>query len=403
MTINCDNHCHVYINGIYQIENYDWSQPSAINTTIDLDNDVIAVSLISWGGIIAFRSIIDVIDSKIQYNTNSEYWKCINDKPFDNWNINEYDDRHWPLATSYGNGNDIWGNVGYANTTSDWISSDDIASNHVLCRYKPLSTHNKQCLSTLNGNTTLPSLLGKPSLLVVIPGFGKPEIDIKMTILKSNVKKLKESTEFSSVKFHIFQYDTEFEMPVDIAMDPLITIKKEVGILGQFLYKHVTPDYVNDYDYILILLDDVEIVDVSWSELIMMKKLLKYDIASCCLKEGYMSYWDFTRHLIDNNVWIREQSICELFCYMMDTKTYEKYYQFIDNENPWMWGMDLILQSKMNLQCAVFNKFTASHYIRGGHTNADASTKMYDYLAKYNTSWSHEEKQIKMKRVITIP
>jgi hypothetical protein len=242
-----------------------------------------------------------------------------------------------------------------------------------------------------------------PSLLVIIPGFGKPELDIKMTILKNNMNKLITSMDFSSVRIHIFQYDTGFEMPIDIAMNPSVTITKESGILGQFLYKHVTPNYVNQYDYLLILLDDVEIVDVAWSEVIMMKKLLKYDVASCCLKEGFMSFWDFTKHLSDKNIWIREQSICELFCYMMDAKSYEKYYQFIDIQNPWMWGMDLILQSKMNLQCAVFNKFIASHYIRGGHNNADARNQMKSYLDKYNTSWGHEENQIKIKRIITIP
>lgn len=399
ISINCDNHCHVYINGMYQIENYDWSHSSVSNTTINIDNDVIGVSLMSWSGLCAFRSVIDVINSNKRYSTNAINWKCINSKPFDNWNTNDYDDSQWPSATSYGNGSDIWGDLDLYG--AEWISSNDIANNNVLCRYKPLSTHGDQCSVVADTGDLVVKTL--PKLLVVIPGFGRPELDIKIRILRENMKKLKSSTSFSSISYHIFQYDTEFEMPVDIVNDPMVTITVEEGILGQFLHKYSTPNYVYQYDFILILLDDVEIIDVSWNELIMMKKLVDYDVASCCLKEGIMSFWDFTRHLPNKNVWIREQSICELFCYFMDAHTYEKYYEFIDYDNPWMWGMDMIMKSKMNLNCAVFNNFVSNHYIRGGHTNVNASRDMNNYLSKYNTSWEQEEKQIKIKRIITTP
>jgi hypothetical protein len=404
ISINCDNHCQLFINGIYQLENYDWSQYSIVNTTINLDNDVIGVNLVSWSGIIAFRSVLDFYDINKQYGINTANCKCINSKPYSNWNEIDFDDSLWPSAISYGNGNDIWGNVGFLNTSADWISSNDIAGNNVLCRCKPLSLHDSnECLTETIETKLSNSIENK--LLVVIPGFGKPELDLKIKILKENLKRLKSSSEttFSSIRFHIFQYDMEFDMPLDIVNDPMVTITKEVGILGQFLNKHVTPSYVNQYDYILILLDDVEIIDVSWSELIMMKKLLKYNITSCCLQEGVMSFWSFTKHLSDKNIWIREQSMCELFCYLMDSNTYEKYYQFIDYDNPWMWGMDMIIESKMNLNCAVFNKFIANHYIRGGHTNSDASHDMKKYLTKYNTTWIKEENKVKIKRIITLP
>jgi uncharacterized Fe-S cluster-containing MiaB family protein len=87
----------------------------------------------------------------------------------------------------------------------------------------------------------------------------------------------------------------------------------------------------------------------------------------------------------------------------LDNKTYERYYNFIDYENPWMWGLDLILKSQMNIQCAVFNKFIADHYVRGGHINNDARDQMRIYLKKYNTSWENEEKRVKIERIITVP
>jgi len=408
LSINCDNHCFVYINGKYQLENYDWTRYSIINTTINIDYDVIAINLINWNGLSAIRSNIILIDeNNYQYGSN-ENWKCINSKQFENWNMNDYNDDHWKFATTYGNGNDIWGDVGYINTTADWITSSDVVSTNVLCRFKPtlLNHINNKCLITSNTSNNIienSSSSLSSSLLVVIPGFGNPESSTKLRILRENIIKIKSSSTFSSVKFHIFQYDTNFEMPLDIINDPIITITKEIGIIGQFLYKYITPNYVNQYDYVLLILDDVEILDVNWNEILLMKTLLKYDIASCCLKEEIMSFWDFSRHLPDKNIWIREQPICELFCYLLDNKTYERYYQFIDYENPWMWGMDLILKSHMNLNCAVFNKFIANHHIRGGHTNNDATHQMGNYLKKYNTTWEIEENRIKIERIITTP
>jgi len=31
----------------------------------------------------------------------------------------------------------------------------------------------------------------------------------------------------------------------------------EKGIIGQFLYKHITPELTNNYDYIIVMLDDM--------------------------------------------------------------------------------------------------------------------------------------------------
>jgi hypothetical protein len=141
LSINCDNHCFVYINGKYQLENYDWSRYSVINTTIDIDYDVIAINLINWSGLSAIRSNILLIDENKQYGTNTK-WKCINSKQLDNWNINNYSDDHWNFATTYGHGKEIWGDIGHINTSADWITSSDVASSNVLCRFKPTQSNN---------------------------------------------------------------------------------------------------------------------------------------------------------------------------------------------------------------------------------------------------------------------
>ena len=63
-------------------------------------------------------------------------------------------------------------------------------------------------------------------------------------------------------------------------------------------------------------------------------------------------------------------SCCELFCYFMKYKTYKlKYYPHIDNRNPWMWGIDMMLYNYFKLKVALINGMTMTHYYKNESYN----------------------------------
>jgi hypothetical protein len=55
---------------------------------------------------------------------------------------------------------------------------------------------------------------------------------------------------------------------------------------------------------------------------------------------------------------------CEMFCYLMPMESYEKYYPHVDCNNPWMWGLDLILERQLHLHVAIMNKMTMKHHLQ---------------------------------------
>ena len=243
------------------------------------------------------------------------------------------------------------------------------------------------------------------TLLVIIPGFGNPHVQAKVDILRKNMSTIRNTNVFTQPHFRIFQYEAEaeFTMPTDIANDPDVTITKEPGIIMQFLHKHVVPSVVEHYDYVMILLDDVELLEpVPWTDMLTTKQCMKYDIVACCLKERSMSYWEFTCKMKDPNVWIREQAVCECFCYLMDRNTYNTYYTFIDPNNPWSWGMDFIIHSHMKLRCAVFNDFVGHHYFNNltSGQSVEARKASSIYFQKYGTSWDDMHKKPRILRVL---
>jgi hypothetical protein len=83
----------------------------------------------------------------------------------------------------------------------------------------------------------------------------------------------------------------------------------------------------------------------------------------------------------------------EFFCYLMDSAAYEKYYVHLDPENPWMWGVDLIVHLKAGLRVALANKMSMTHHYKGeAYSSQNPYGDMVKYLAKYGYSIPDIEK-----------
>jgi hypothetical protein len=54
----------------------------------------------------------------------------------------------------------------------------------------------------------------------------------------------------------------------------------------------------------------------------------------------------------------------------MTSESYKKYYTHaLDIENPWMWGIDLVLKLKHGLQPLLVNHINMRHYIKNASYN----------------------------------
>lgn len=199
-----------------------------------------------------------------------------------------------------------------------------------------------------------------PSLFVIIPGFGSPNLQVKKQVLRYNLERIR-SYPWSTVSVTICVYD---DSDVTDMSDPDITFVREKGVVGQFIKRHAPPDVVRTFDYILILLDDVLLQpNVSFENIIKNKELLRLDIISPTLSLDSKFVYKYMLTRPDDAFDIKVTSFCELFCFFMDPAAYAVYYPHIDEvNNPWLWGLDLILWYIMGLRVGMCNHMTMKHF-----------------------------------------
>lgn len=215
-------------------------------------------------------------------------------------------------------------------------------------------------------------------LLVIVPGFGPQNVQIKKNILKKNIDIIKK-TYSGDIFLEVFNYGTE---SCDIDCDEIFG----EGIVGQFLYKFITPDYIKSYNNIMILLDDIELSDnFNIDTIIKNLDFYQLDIISPILDktseyshEHMINKQDFN----ENFNKIRITPFLELFCYIMNKNGYEKWYNLLDEKSCWLWGIDLSLYHK-NIKCGLMEGVTMHHYFKGGSYTKNLPSPQKE-MAYYN-------------------
>jgi hypothetical protein len=222
------------------------------------------------------------------------------------------------------------------------------------------------------------------SLFVIVPGFGEGNVPEKVRILENNVRIISEGP--WTFKMRIVVYTPGLQMPDFVESDPRIEIVRREGCVGENLRRFAHPrDIVGRYDLVLMLLDDVELHgSVDWAQMLEDKRALGLDVISPSLTHqsapGHPYMFAKRDSIEDYNV----TNFLEFFCYLMDSEAYMKYYVHLDPDNPWMWGVDLVLHTKGGLRTALANRMTMTHHFKG---TAYAESRPYEdmvlYLKKY--------------------
>ena len=227
-------------------------------------------------------------------------------------------------------------------------------------------------------------------LCVVVPGLGDPHWEHKVQILEHNRGVLSHFP--GKVEWYISQYEMDKSLPIN---DDTIHVTKGKGILGRNIKANASPSQLQlaDDDYVMILLDDVELVgQIDWQCIMQLMQQTDTHIVSPSLTEHHMSAWNFMiREPHEQNVIMKVMTRCELFCYFMKAETYKKYYHFVDADNPWMWGMDFMLRNVMQFNVGIMNHVhMIHHYWRRPNkykTTHDPYEDSVKYLSKHNTNW----------------
>jgi GR25 family glycosyltransferase involved in LPS biosynthesis len=192
-------------------------------------------------------------------------------------------------------------------------------------------------------------------LLLVIPGFGNPQFDFKKSILLKNINTIR-NTFTGKVDITVFNYDSK-----SVGIECNEIMKK--GYIGQFIYNHLQPNIVNNYHYVILLLDDIELNEnINIDTMIRNYNHYNLDIISPSL--NLQSKYSHQYMLQQNTNKIRLTQCLEFFCYLMKPSSYTKWYNLLDNKSCWLWGIDYAM-FHYNISTALMDTMTITHHIKG--------------------------------------
>lgn len=205
-------------------------------------------------------------------------------------------------------------------------------------------------------------------LLVVIPGFGPPHQDTKQRILQQNLQRIR-TTYPGYITVKMFNYGkTPYHLQI-----PDITIQEhmEPGYIGQFLYNYVTPAIVQEYDHVIVLLDDIELSEtVNIHQILQNLNYHSLDVISPSLTKDSPSAHPSMMESVGTAT-IRRVYFIEFFCYIMTPSAYTKWYSLLNKQSVWMWGVDLAMHLH-GITMGIVDNVTMKHHFHQSSYNENA-------------------------------
>lgn len=234
-----------------------------------------------------------------------------------------------------------------------------------------------------------------PSLFVIVAGFGNPHIEKKLAILQNNLAIIRNTGAGAAGKLtvRVCIYDTAIlpMIPPALLNDPDITWIVRKGIVGEYIKDFAKPADVKGYDYVMMILDDIELqpsfnLGVALAHI----RALGFDLVSPSMTLDSKFQYQYMLEVENTNCDIKVVPCCEAFCYIFPHASYLKYYDHVDKQNPWMWGLDLVLKKCIGLSIGILNKMTMRHYYKNEsyelRPDANPQNGYNHVIAKYKTS-----------------
>lgn len=222
--------------------------------------------------------------------------------------------------------------------------------------------------------------------------FGAPHVQEKIAILRSNLRVIATGYPdvWTRVVVKVAVYSVGVEIPSDVVPDGVtLDVVVQEGVVGSLIQQFVTPSTLEreNHNYVLLLLDDVEIItQPDWRHILLVKKLSNAHLISPTLSRDSKIVYTYMEHAVTTAYTARTTTVMEFFMFLFDTAGYvERYYPLLDNENPWMWGIDLCLYYAGGVFPVQYNNWIVKHHYQGTGYQAsgrDARQDMVVYLAK---------------------
>jgi hypothetical protein len=214
-----------------------------------------------------------------------------------------------------------------------------------------------------------------------LAAIGHRGLDVKLNILAKNLNYIYSllNTSFDIVVNCYNSEDVVYNFLQQFTFLNKKMFHNKPGVLTELFLTNPHNASLRKYDYILFMLDDVEIQELNLQEMINVKEKYKIEILSPKVinsTHGFMN--SYASHILTIN------NALEVYCLLLKYKDFQRFLSVHTIENKWMWGADFLF-GHFNIKTGVYNRSSVKHMLLPSKKNTNNAEKlMRAYLKDMN-------------------
>lgn len=212
--------------------------------------------------------------------------------------------------------------------------------------------------------------------LYYLASIGSPDIRTKLEILSKNLFYLNSNINcnFDIILNCYSDYDIIKKFVGSHYFISNVYSHDKSGILTELWLTNPYNQLIRNYDYILFILDDVQIISLDIKKLIELK--LKYNISIISPKVTNATHRFM--YAYSNNMLTLNNSV-EVYCLLLTPEDFKSYLMLNTIENKWMWGVDLLF-GHYGLIAGIYYGLEVKHMFPSKSNRLEASELCNKYL-----------------------
>jgi hypothetical protein len=217
--------------------------------------------------------------------------------------------------------------------------------------------------------------------LYYLAAIGNPNFHTKINILNNNLNYIHNDIKQKiDILINCYDLDIKISDYINKQKYPFlgnIYISYKKGILHKLWNNNPYHKIIPMYNYILFILDDVEIVNMNIKKLIKMKKYYNINFISPRVEN---SSWNYMKQPMESKLCITNR--IEIFCLLFNPHDFSKFLSINDIKNPNIWGVDYMM-AHYKLKTAIFYNYNVNHKLTSNSNSKEALYEMNKYLQKH--------------------
>jgi len=214
--------------------------------------------------------------------------------------------------------------------------------------------------------------------LYYLASIGSPDIITKLEILSKNLTYIYNNLgeKFDIILNNYSDYELIKKFVSSHYFISEVYSYNRPGVLTELWLTNPHNQFISNYDYILFMLDDVQIIKLDIEGFIQIKNEYNMNIISPKVLKSTHPYMNKY-----NNNMLTQNNAVEVYCLLLTPNDFLIYSSINTVENKWMWGVDLLF-GYFKINAGVYYGFEVEHILPSKSNSIEAKELLNQYIKK---------------------